>query len=63
VQDEVLCTFDDTHAGTGLVREVLPGAPRRIRCIRERHSKYARYFHAEGSHPTQYETYDLSQDP
>jgi choline-sulfatase len=34
LQDEVLFTFDDMHAGTGLVREVLPGAPGHIRCIR-----------------------------
>ena len=29
----------------------------------ERRFKYTRYFHAEGSHPTQHEMYDLSQDP
>jgi arylsulfatase A-like enzyme len=63
VQDEVLFTFDDMHAGTGRVPEVLPGAPGRIRCIRERRFKYARYFDAEGRHPTEYEMYDLSQDP
>jgi arylsulfatase A-like enzyme len=63
VQEEVLFTFDDMHAGTGLVREVLPGAPGRIRCIRERRFKYARYFDAEGRYPTEYELYDLSQDP
>jgi len=63
VQDEVLFTFDDMHAGTGRVREVLPAAAGRIRCIREAHFKYARYFHAEGSHPTEYEMYDLHEDP
>jgi arylsulfatase A-like enzyme len=63
VQEEVLFTFDDMHAGTGLVREVLPGAPGRIRCIRERRFKYARYFDAEGRYPTEYEMYDLDDDP
>jgi arylsulfatase A-like enzyme len=63
VQEEVLFTFDDMHAGTGLVPEVLPGAPGRIRCIRERRFKYALYFDAEARHPPEYEMYDLSQDP
>jgi arylsulfatase A-like enzyme len=63
VQDEVLFTFDDMHAGIGLVPEVLPGAPGRIRCIRERRFKYARYFDAEGRHATEHEMYDLGQDP
>ena len=44
VQDEVLFTFDDMHAGTGQVADILPGVPGRIRCIRERRFKYARYF-------------------
>lgn len=63
VQDEVLFTFDDMHAGTGLVPEVLPGVPGRIRCIRERRFKYARYFDSEGRHDPEYEMYDLSADP
>jgi arylsulfatase A-like enzyme len=63
VQDEVLFTFDDMHAGTGLVHKVLPGAPARIRSIRERRFKFARYFDSEGAHPTEYEMYDLSHDP
>jgi arylsulfatase A-like enzyme len=63
VQDEVLFTFDDMHAGTGLVPAVLPGAPGHIRCARERRFKYARYFDAEGNHPTEYEMYDLDADP
>ena len=62
VQDEVLFTFDDMHAGTGKVREVVPAAGR-IRCIREQRFKYARYFHAEGSFPAEYEMYDLAEDP
>jgi choline-sulfatase len=63
VQDEVLFTFDDMHAGTGRVREVVPGAAGRIRCIREARFKYARYFHAEGSRPAEHEMYDLAEDP
>ena len=59
----MLFTFDDMHPGTGLVPEVLPGAPGRIRCIRERRFKFARYFDAEGRHPTEYEMYDLEADP
>jgi len=62
VQDEVLFTFDDMHAGTGKVREVVPAAGR-IRCIREPRFKYARYFHAEGSFPEEFEMYDLVDDP
>src|SRR4029077_17787189 len=62
VQDEVLFTFDDMHAGTGKVREVVPAAGR-IRCIREPGWKYARYFHAEGSFPAEFEMYDLVEDP
>jgi arylsulfatase A-like enzyme len=62
VQDEVLFTFDDMHAGTGRVREVVPAAGR-IRCIREPRFKYARYFHAEGSFPAELEMYDLAEDP
>jgi choline-sulfatase len=63
VQDAVLFTFDDMHAGTGMVPEILPGAPGHIRCIRERRFKYARYFDSEGRHPTEYEMYDLDEDP
>ncbi len=62
LQDEVLFTFDDMHAGTGRVREVVPAAGR-IRCIREPRFKYARYFHAEGAFPAEYEMYDLLEDP
>jgi arylsulfatase A-like enzyme len=62
VQDEVLFTFDDMHAGSGLVREAVPAAGR-IRCIREARFKYARYFHADGSYPNEYEMYDMQEDP
>jgi choline-sulfatase len=63
VQDAVLFTFDDMHAGTGLVEEILPGMPGRIRCIREARFKYARYFNADGAAPDEHELYDLQEDP
>ena len=63
VQDEVLFTFDDMHAGTGLVPEILPDVPGRIRCIRERRFKYARYFNDTSGCADEHEMYDLAQDP
>lgn len=63
VQDEVLFTFDDMHAGTGLVPEILPDVPGRIRCIRERRFKYARYFNDTSECPDEHEMYDLAEDP
>ena len=63
VQGEVLFTFDDMHAGTGRVPEIMPGVPGRIRCIREPRFKYARYFHAGGELPDEHEMYDLAEDP
>ena len=63
VQDQVLFTFDDMHAGTGQVADILPGVPGRIRCIRERRFKYARYFRDGDGPPAEYEMYDLDEDP
>jgi choline-sulfatase len=63
VQDEVPFTFDDMHAGTGRVPELLPGIPGRIRCIRERRFKYARYFNDDAAVAPEYEMYDLQDDP
>lgn len=45
------------------IGEVLPGAPGRIRSIRERRFKYAPYVDSEGRHPDQHEMYDLDTDP
>ena len=59
----MLFTFDDMHAGTGIVHEVVPAAHGRIRCIREARFKYARYFHGDGRHPAEHEMYDLRGDP
>ena len=63
VQDEVLFTFDDMHAGTGMVADILPGVPGRIRCIRERRFKYARYFNDDDGVAPEHEMYDLENDP
>ncbi len=62
VQDEVLFTFDDMRAGAGNFREVVPAAGR-IRCVREPRFTYARYFHADGSFPEEFEMYDRDEDP
>lgn len=63
VQEDVFFTFDDLHAGTGLVPELFPGMPGRIRCIRERRFKYARYFNSGDPAQGEYEMYDLAEDP
>ncbi len=63
VQNDVLFTFDDMHAGSGLVREILPGIPGRVRCIRERRFKYARYFTEDDPPREEHEMYDLAADP
>jgi arylsulfatase A-like enzyme len=62
VQDHVLFTFDDTRAAAASVKEPIAAA-NRIRAIRERRFKYARYFHAEGAFPEEREMYDLEADP
>jgi arylsulfatase A-like enzyme len=62
VQDHVLFTYDDVRAAGADVREAVPAA-NRIRCIREARFKYARYFHADGAFPEEFELYDLQEDP
>jgi arylsulfatase A-like enzyme len=62
VQDHVLFTFDDTRASADSIREPVAAA-NRIRCIREPRFKYARYFHADGAFPEEFEMYDLESDP
>jgi arylsulfatase A-like enzyme len=62
VQDEVLFTFDDTKSGSG----TLPSSVRtcnRIRAIRTKEWKYTYYFDALNSYETQYELYNLKDDP
>jgi choline-sulfatase len=61
VQEEIVFTYDDVRAGNPNASPV--NAADRIRCIRETKWKYARYFHAKGSYPEEWEMYDLENDP
>ncbi|MEP0266217.1 sulfatase-like hydrolase/transferase [Dokdonia sp.] len=62
VQDSIMFTFDDTKASSADVPSAVLAA-NRIRCIRTKEWKYAYYFHALGSYPTEYELYNLKEDP
>lgn len=62
VQDSIMFTFDDTKASSADVASAVLAA-NRIRCIRTKKWKYAYYFHALGSYPTEYELYNLVEDP
>jgi arylsulfatase A-like enzyme len=62
VQDSIMFTFDDTKASSADVASAVLAA-NRIRCIRTKEWKYAYYFHALGSYPTEYELYNLKEDP
>lgn len=61
VQDEIVFTFDDVRASINDRPEAVAAA-NRIRCVRTRDWKYARYFHADGSFPEEHEMYDLGTD-
>ena len=61
VRDSVHFTYDDHQAATAM-REA-PGQPNRIRAIRTENAKYAFYFDPKGEAPTEYELYDLENDP
>lgn len=61
-QDGVLFTFDDTKAGSAYNPSSVD-APNRIRCVRTKRFKYARYFIAEGTYADEFEMYDLKNDP
>ena len=61
VQDHILFTFDDVQAGMGI--DQLVGPPNRIRCLREKDWKFARYFDQERNVAPEYEMYDLVNDP
>ena len=61
VRDAVEFTYDDDAAATFLKDTVPP--PNHIRCIRERHLKYAVYMDPGGRAEPQYEFYDLDRDP
>jgi choline-sulfatase len=58
---EVLFTFDDFRVEAN--RPSAVAAADRIRCVRTKEWKYARYFHADSSYKEEYEMYDLINDP
>lgn len=60
--DTILFTFDDVKAGSVDVASAV-NAANRIRCIVTPEWKFARYFHADNSYPTEYEMYNLTEDP
>ncbi len=62
VQEEILFVFDDIKAGQENIEQMVT-PPNRIRCIREQHWKFARYFDASGKEANEYEMYDLVNDP
>lgn len=61
-QEGVLFTFDDVKAGSSENPSSVD-APNRIRCVRTKRYKYARYFIAEGQYADEFEMYDLLKDP
>ncbi len=61
VQDAIHFTYDDHQAATATTDA--PGQPNRIRAIRTKEAKYARYFDPSGRQASEYELYDLSTDP
>jgi arylsulfatase A-like enzyme len=56
IQESHLFTFDDIRAGNKNQPQSV-NAANRIRCVRTRDWKYARYFHADGSYLEEYELY------
>jgi choline-sulfatase len=60
LRTEVLFTFDDFRVESNLPSAV--AAANRIRCVRTKDWKYARYFHADSSYKEEYEMYDLKTD-
>jgi arylsulfatase A-like enzyme len=61
VQDAAYFVYEDHKAGTAF-ENVVP-QPNRIRCVREPGWKYAVYFDPAGEASSEYELYDLSNDP
>lgn len=60
LRTEVLFTFDDFRVEAELPSAV--AAANRIRCVRTKDWKYARYFHENSSYKQEYEMYDLKND-
>jgi arylsulfatase A-like enzyme len=61
LRTEVLFTFDDYRVEGEHPSAV--AAANRIRCVRTKDWKFARYFHADSSYREEYEMYDLKNDP
>ncbi len=61
-QDNILFTFDDENCGAPDGQTTVK-QPNHIRCIREGRWKYAMYFDPAGVEASQYELYDLQEDP
>ncbi len=55
IQDRILFTYDDQFLN--------PQGAGHIRCIRKKTWKFALYFAPSGAFPTEYEMYDLANDP
>ena len=55
IQDRILFTYDDQFLN--------PQGAGHIRCIRKKTWKFALYFAPGGTFPTEYEMYDLANDP
>lgn len=62
VQDTILFTFDDQRAGSTSTAEPVP-QPNHIQCIVKKGWKYARYYDPSGVAASEYEMYDLVNDP
>src|SRR5690606_20962626 len=60
-QDRIVFTFDDWQAGQAQ-GPYIP-APNHITTVRERRWKLSKYYDAEGQKKTQWEMYDLANDP
>jgi arylsulfatase A-like enzyme len=61
VQDAVHYTFDDHHAATA--SQNAPGQPNRIRGVRTSTAKYAVYYDPSSRMRSEYELYNLNDDP
>ena len=60
-QDRIVFTFDDWQAGQAQGPYIPP--PNHIVTVRERRWKLSKYYDAEGGAKTQWEMYDLKNDP
>ena len=62
VQDTILFTYDDENCGAPDGQDIVK-QPNHIYCIREGRWKYAMYYDPAGVEPSEYELYDLQEDP